>query len=76
VRQCLELKLILLALGAFGGMYFFIAWLTPNFISIAGVESPTVLSRIILHFFPLSALALILLHAPLKNHDSGAHDMG
>ena len=41
------------------GFYFIVALATPNFVSIAGSHSYTVLSRIILHFFPLCVLGII-----------------
>lgn len=64
IRQLSEVKLNLISLAVFFVFYFSLALLTPNFISIIGIESPTVLSRIILHTFPLATTALVLILAP------------
>ena len=68
-RPSPETVLSLISLAVFFAFYFFLALLTPNFISLAGAESPTVLSRIILHIFPLATIPTILLIAP-RGHDA------
>jgi hypothetical protein len=59
-----ELTYLLLSLGAYLLLYFIVTLVSTNFISLAGEESPTVLSRILLHFFPLAVISIILLNAP------------
>ncbi|MCK5083323.1 MAG: hypothetical protein KAR31_10490 [Candidatus Omnitrophica bacterium] len=61
-RKHIEARLILLSLILFFGLYIAIAVLTTNYIWIAGAKSFTTLSRLILHFFPLSGLLIILLN--------------
>ncbi len=56
-----EARLVFVALSLFFGLYFYVSIFTNSFVSIAGEESYTVLSRIILHFFPLSTLLIALL---------------
>jgi len=59
-----ETWLILLSLLLFFGLYFAIALLTVNYVWIAGENSPMTLSRLLLHFYPLSAILIILLNYP------------
>jgi len=59
-----EGKLVFLSLLLFFGLYFFVALLTVNYVWIAGIQSSTTLSRLILHFYPLSVLLIILLNYP------------
>jgi len=61
-RRNTEGMLILLSLLLFFGLYFFVALLTVNYAWIAGVKSTTTLSRLILHFYPLSVLLIVLLN--------------
>lgn len=51
-----------LTLLMFFGLYFSICTFTVSFNPIAGEASPTVLSRIILHFFPLAPILVALLN--------------
>lgn len=67
-RRRREVSGLLLSLALYFVLYFCVALLSPNFVSLAGKESPTVLSRIILHFFPLAAISVILIHAPQKKY--------
>lgn len=64
-RRSGEGKLILLSLLLFFGLYFFVALFTANYVWIAGAKSVTTLSRLILHFYPLSVLLIILLNYPV-----------
>ncbi len=64
LATCFETRLLTLALCSYFLLYFAISFLTPNFASISGPESPTVLSRVILHFFPLVPLLIVLLNSP------------
>jgi len=48
-------------------LYFMVAILSPNETSITGEYSSTVLSRIILHFYPLATAAIILINAPISS---------
>ena len=59
-----EVKLVLLSLVLFFGLYTSMAVFTINYVWIAGTKSFTTLSRLILHFFPLSVLLIILLNYP------------
>lgn len=52
-----EIKLLSLTLAIFFGVYLIIPVLTSNLI-----DHPTLLSRVLLHFFPLSVLLIILLN--------------
>ncbi len=61
-RKNAEIRLILLSLILFFGLYIGVAVLTINYVWIAGAKSSTTLSRLILHFFPLSVLLIILLN--------------
>lgn len=60
--KSLPAKFFILILFLYFGFYFVIALFTQNFISIAGSHTYTVLSRLILHFFPLCPLAIIFLN--------------
>jgi len=64
IKTRTETRLLLLTLLMFFSLYFSIALFTSSFISIAGAESPTVLSRVFLHFFPLAPLLIITLNYP------------
>ena len=64
IRKRIEVKLLLIALIMFFGLYFSIALFTTEFMWVAGSKSPTTLSRLILHFFPLATLLIVLLNYP------------
>ncbi|MBN1870702.1 MAG: hypothetical protein JW847_09020 [Candidatus Omnitrophica bacterium] len=68
-RKAFEAKIIFFSLLLFFGLYIAVAVLTTNYIWIAGVQSSTTLSRLILHFFPLSVLLIILLNYPGTSRD-------
>lgn len=57
-----EAGLILVALFLFFSLYTTVALLTVNYTWIAGELKSTTLSRLILHFYPLSVLLIILLN--------------
>lgn len=57
-----EAGLILAALFLFFSLYTAVALLTVNYTWIAGELKSTTLSRLILHFYPLSVLLIILLN--------------
>ena len=63
IAKSFQAKTILLFLLLYVGFYFVVALFTPNFISIAGSHSQTVLSRLILHFFPLCPLLVVFLNS-------------
>ncbi|MFA5261107.1 MAG: hypothetical protein WC450_07775 [Candidatus Omnitrophota bacterium] len=52
---------IIITLSLFFSLYFIIAWLTPNFIWLAGSKAYDALTRVILHFFPLSTILITLI---------------
>ncbi len=62
IKASFILKFFGLALVLYLGLYVFVSFLTPNFISISGIQSITVLSRILLPFFPLCPLLIIFLN--------------
>jgi len=62
ITKNFQTKILLLLLLLYLGFYFIIALFTANFISIAGSHSYTVLSRLILHFFPLCPLLIVFLN--------------
>jgi len=62
-----ELEYLLTALLLFLGFYLFLDLFTPNFNSLSGPHYPTVLGRVILHFFPLCPMLIVLLNAPLPD---------
>jgi len=64
IKQSFETRTIVLILSIYFTLYFGVALFTGNYVSIAGDESITVLSRILLHFFPLSVLSIILINSP------------
>lgn len=64
-----ETFLMGLTLLMFFGLYFLICTFTISFNHIAGVSSPTVLSRIILHFFPLAPILIVLLNYKKPIHE-------
>lgn len=63
IKIYVEVRIFLLALTIFFAMYFAIPIFTINII-----YHPTLLSRTILHFFPLSVILIILLNHPLGSH--------
>jgi hypothetical protein len=64
-----ELKLLGITLVLFFGLYFSTALFTINFIWIAGDLGSTGLSRLFLHFYPLSVLLIVLLNYPLHHNE-------
>ena len=65
-KQNLVIKFLLIALGLFFMLDLFLDLFTLNFKSLSGEDYPTVLNRVLLHFFPLCPLLIILFNAPLK----------
>lgn len=63
-RLEIEEKMLLLSILLFFGFYFGAAYMTNHFISIAGKDNFTVLSRVFLHFYPLSVLLVMLVNCP------------
>jgi len=63
-RKNTEGKLVLLSILLFFGLYFSTALFTVNYEWIAGTQKLAVLSRLILHFYPLSVLLIILFNHP------------
>jgi len=59
-----EVILVLGSIVMFLGLYLLVALLTVNYVWIAGHKEITGLSRLILHFFPLSVLFIILSNYP------------
>jgi hypothetical protein len=56
-----ETQALMITTGMFFFLYFTIAWLTPNFIWLAGSLAYDGLTRVILHFFPLSTILITLI---------------
>jgi uncharacterized MnhB-related membrane protein len=65
-RHNREIQIIGTSLIMFFGLYAAVAVFTSNFPWIAGAKSASGISRLILHFFPLSVTLIILLNYPLK----------
>lgn len=58
-------------------LYFFLSWITPNYISFAGHDAIDVLPRVILHFFPLAPVLITLIlfsELPQISSGSGRHN--
>lgn len=68
-RKTVETKLILLSLFLFFGLYFAISLLTTNYVWIVGEKGVTSLSRLLLHFYPLSVLLIVLLNYSVWSPD-------
>ncbi len=56
-----ETRMLLITLGLYFLLYFIIAWLTPNFIWLGGDKAYDALTRVVLHFFPLSTILITLI---------------
>ena len=56
-----EMEYIMMTLGMFFILYFSVAWLTPNFIWLAGSKAYDALTRVILHFYPLATILITLI---------------
>ncbi len=63
-RKNIEVKLISLSIILFFALYAAVALMTANYTWIAGENRITGLSRLILHFYPLSVLLIVLLNYP------------
>ena len=59
-RKDTALKALIVAMGLYFGVEILYALVTPHFIWLGGEKSSAGLSRVLLHFFPLSVAALIL----------------
>lgn len=63
IKKKVEIKLLLMTLIMFFGLYFLNCLLTQNYIWILGMQEKVPgISRLILHFFPLATLLIILLN--------------
>jgi len=51
----------------FLGLYMAVALFTTNYAWIAGEQSHTTLSRLILHFYPLAVWLIVLLNGRKEN---------
>jgi len=59
--------MLLITLGLYFSLYFIIAWLTPNFVWLGGDKAYDALTRVVLHFFPLSTILITLIFYSKKN---------
>ena len=66
IKKCREVRLLALSLFLFFGFYFLFALLLPysDLNLLLGLEAKGALSRVNLHFFPLTIPAVILLNYP------------
>ena len=64
MNKYLPLKLLGTSIILFSGILFLNSLLSTNFVWISGVSSHTTLSRVLLHFFPLTVFLIILLNYP------------
>ncbi len=65
-KECPLIKWLAVSMGLFFGFYFTIFLVSKTFLWISGMHADVILSRVLLHFFPLSVLLIILLNYPEK----------
>ena len=74
IAKNFEIQILLLALVMFFGYYLILNAVTNYFYVLGGSESYQVLSRVVLHFFPLAPLLIILLNFSDQTKTDSTHE--
>ena len=62
IPKFFQIKYLLMILILYASLYFFVSVFTKSYVFIGGAYTKTVLSRIILHFFPICPMLIVLLN--------------